>query len=180
MEGPVPETGIFGVGVAVGVVHEQLACVVHDGFLHMPSTQDKPVAQSVLMVHDALHPAAGGGVGVGVTYTISHWQFVLSVHAEFRQALPTHTRPPAQSAFTVQVLLQLDNCGVGVGVGVAVGVGVGVGVAVGVGVGVFVGVSVGVGVFPSVMLNASLHAVAAACGLVSGTVGATVLVSANC
>ena len=104
IDGPLPETGIFGVGCASEIPQVQLVCVVQDGFLHAP---------------------------------------------------PIHTKPPVQSEFNVQDVLQPvgGRCGVGVGVGVAVGVGVTVPVGVGVAVGVGVRVGVGVGVEVTVLVG---------------------------
>lgn len=70
-DGPVPETGTFGVG-ASATGHEQPACSVHDGFRQAPSTQARPDAQSLFIVHPWLHEDTGvSGVGVGST-TVEH------------------------------------------------------------------------------------------------------------
>src|SRR5689334_3770944 len=104
--GPVPDTGILGVGAGVVSVQAQFAWVEQEGFLHDPSIQTNPLEQSVLSVQALLQLAAvwaGVGVAVGLT------------------------------TVCLGVGVGVD---VGVGVGVAVAVGVGVGVAVFVGVGV--------------------------------------------
>jgi hypothetical protein len=48
---------------------------------------------------------------------MSQVQFVFSVQFALRHEFSVHTKPLSQSKFTVQLLLQPDNAGVGVGVG---------------------------------------------------------------
>lgn len=66
---PKPVTGTSGVGVAV---QEQLDCSVHCGFRQYPLEQIRLLAQSVLVVHAALHaPGAGVLVGVAVSSSVA-------------------------------------------------------------------------------------------------------------
>ena len=164
-DGPLPVTGVLGVGVAT--VHVQVVLSVQEGLRHDPEIQTSPEEQSVLTVHPLLHEERTG-VGVGVA--LAHEQLLLSVQLGFRQELLTQTSPLLQSLLTVQVLLHPT-----------VDVGVGVGVLLGVLVGVFVGVPdttfVGVGV---AITNESVHAGSAALGVTCGTLGATGDVRVSC
>lgn len=64
-----PETGVLGVGCGVVAVQAQVASAVQDSLRHAPSTQTRPLVQSVFTVQALLHATGDLGVGVAVGLT---------------------------------------------------------------------------------------------------------------
>jgi hypothetical protein len=92
--------GLTGVGVATAISQVQFVLLVQDGFRHDPSTQVKPLAQSLVTVQVLLQDAIDLVVGVGVGELQT--QSVSPVHSGLRHIDPEQTSPDAQSEFRLQ------------------------------------------------------------------------------
>lgn len=67
IEGPVPATGVFGVGATVAAISQvQLVFSVQFALRHDPPSHISPERQSAFIVQPLLQLAKGRGVGVDV------------------------------------------------------------------------------------------------------------------